>query len=151
MNYSKAYKALFQEIGPWQLMALATHDGESVTSRTVSVVVIEEKLYFQTDRKSIKARQLLHNGNAAVSFGAYEILGKCCSLGHPLSADNSKIFGVFQQYFTSAANKYSHLEDELLFQFVPTVIKKWVYSDHGAEIHVLDIKNSTYEIVHMGY
>lgn len=50
MEYQTAYEALWRELGESRKMVLSTSLDNLVTSRMMSVVIMDGRLYFQTDR-----------------------------------------------------------------------------------------------------
>lgn len=82
-EFSKQLSYMWDKIGSHGVMVLSTSAENRVTSRPVSVVVINGKFYFQTDKSYLKCRQLKINENAALSFENFSIEGKCRDIGRP--------------------------------------------------------------------
>lgn len=150
-EYEINREKVFDGIPEKTLVALATSDGGIVTSRTMSAILMEYDFYFQTDGNSVKAVQLGNNKNAAISFDNYEIIGFCENLGRPVDSGNEEFMKRFTEAFPKAAKKYSELEQEVLFRFIPTKIKMWVYEEDGAVIKELDILANKYTEDKLGY
>ena len=45
--YADKIRELYEKLGERELMVLATSEGTAVTARTVSVVILDGKFYFQ--------------------------------------------------------------------------------------------------------
>ncbi len=65
-NYEKAYMEFGEDFGDSKKMVLSTSLNDIVTSRMMSVVAINEKLYFQTYNTFRKYDQLKGNHNVAL-------------------------------------------------------------------------------------
>ena len=150
-DFNEEYEIIKNSIPQKALISLATCVENEVSARTMSAIIIEGLFYFQTDSRSLKASQLSLNANCAIAFNNYEIIGYCENLGHPMKEENKNIFKIFKEQFESAASKYSHIEQEILFCVIPKTIKIWEYTDNGAQIVLCDIKNKKFSIEKLGY
>ena len=89
MEFATAYTKFWQELGPARKMVLATALAEKVTARMMSVVVLEEKLYFQTDITFRKYQQIRSNPHVALCADNIQIEGYCQEEGIPLAMRRS--------------------------------------------------------------
>lgn len=142
MEFGEAYKRLWTELGVSRKMVLSSSFENIVTSRTMSIIILEERFYFQTDKMSRKYSQLKGNCNAALCIENIQIQGLCRELGHP--NDNIEFRDAYKKYFPSAYNRYTSLENERLFQISPTFIERWHYMDGVPFIEKFDIANRKY-------
>ena len=150
-DFNEEYKVIKNSLPQNALISLATCARNEVSARTMSAIIIDGLFYFQTYSRSLKVLQLSLNANCAIAFNNYEITGHCENLGHPMKEENKYIFKIFKEKFESAASKYSHIEQELLFCVIPKTIKIWEYTDNGAQIVICDIKNKKISIEKLGY
>ena len=65
-TFSAEYENFLSDFGKGRTMVLSTSEDNIVSSRMMSVVLIDGLFYFQTDRRFRKYRQLSHNPNAAL-------------------------------------------------------------------------------------
>jgi uncharacterized pyridoxamine 5'-phosphate oxidase family protein len=86
--FERRVNELFKGLGESKVMYLATCANGRVTSRAMSFIIYDQKLYFQTDRKFIKYEQISVNPNVAVSIDNIQIEGVCRDIGAPLDAAN---------------------------------------------------------------
>lgn len=84
MTFEEAYLQFWHEFGESRVMVLSTSFQDAVTSRTMSIVALEEKLYFQTDKTFRKYEQLKANPNVALCIDNIQMEGQCCEVGKPL-------------------------------------------------------------------
>jgi general stress protein 26 len=128
--YKKEFERLFNVIGKAQKMTLATSSNNHVTARTMSFIIEDEKLYFQTDSKFNKMQQIEVNPLVAVCWNNIQVEGRCEILGHPLEASNLFFREAFEKYYPGSYEKYSHLESEVVIRVIPNMITTWEY-DNG--------------------
>lgn len=150
-DYLIKFESLLNSLPESFLGVLATSDGNEVGARTMSIIKFGDKFYFQTDRFSVKASHIDRHNQAAIAFDNYEIMGRCECLGHPLNKGNSSIMRVYKNQFQIAAAKYSHLEQEAFYVFIPEKIKKWEYIYNEATQTIADNINKTYICEKLGY
>lgn len=144
MEFKEAYKNFYEELGESKKMVLSTSLNDIVTSRMMSIVVINEKIYFQTDRTFRKYRQLKENPRVSLCADNIQIEGRCEEVGTPL--DNTEFVNTYKKYFLSSYMRYSSLKNERLFAVIPTFIEKWSYIDGVPYIEILDVVNKRYRL-----
>lgn len=140
--FSETLPELWKKIGSHGVMFLATCSEGRVTSRPVSVVVIDGKFYFQTDESYLKYRQLAENENAALCVKNFSAEGKCRSIGRPF--DNDFFISAMKKHFLPAYLRYSKLDCERVLEFVPTLIYSWSYELAKPYMEYWDFENSSY-------
>lgn len=145
MDFTSAYKNFYKELGESKKMVLSTSSKDVVTSRMMSIVVINEKIYFQTDRSFRKYTQLKENPRVSLCIDNIQIEGYCEEIGIP--NDDAEFVNAYKKYFLSSYVRYSSLKNERLFEVIPTFVEKWVYIDGIPYMEILDIKNKEYKIM----
>ena len=143
-EYNEARKGLFERIGESSKMVLATSVNNIVSARTVSVLSINGLFYFQTDRSMDKAREIAVNSNVALCLKEIQIKGICRDIGNPKSDKNSFFIKKFQELFPSAYAKYSHLDNETVFEIKPTMAKTWRYINECQCVEYIDFLKEEY-------
>ena len=83
MNFEKEYIKFWSEFGKGKKMVLSSSLNNIVTSRMMSIVYFEEKLYFQTDKLFRKYEQLKGNPHISLCIDNIQIEGKCKEVGKP--------------------------------------------------------------------
>ena len=150
-KYYETISTVYKSIGKSRLISLATCDLSSISCRTISSIIIDGIFYFQSDVNSNKIQQIKKWNNVAISLDNYQFVGHCKFLGHPFSDNNTSIMEIFKQEFPKVVQKYSHLEQELLVEFIPDNIRIWDYTNNGAEIINIDINNQQIVVNKLGY
>lgn len=145
--FKEQVKVLFEKIGSNKKMCLATSKDDIVTARFMSVITVNQKLYFQTDKNFNKYQQIIRNPNIALSYSNISITGKCCEIGRPMDEKNYFFACLFEKYYKGSFDSYSHLESERLFEVIPTTITVWDYDKYGkAYREYYDFNEQTYKI-----
>ena len=125
MDFDTAVLKFWQEFGDHRLMVLSTSLHDIVTSRMISAVAVDRRLYFQTDTKSRKYAQLKENPHAALCIDNIQIEGTCRDIGHP--AGDPAFCELFKRSFPGSFERYTNLQSERLFCMDPVFIERWLY------------------------
>ena len=136
-------KDFYNEFKTHKTMVLSTASDDKVTSRTMSIVLINGIFYFQTDRNFEKCRQIENNPNVSLCIDNIQIEGICREIGKPV--DNSGFIKAYKNYFPNSYKMYSLLYAEVLYEIKPTLIKKWIYENSFPYIEIFDLKNNVYK------
>lgn len=142
--FSEKYSELMDQFGISKKMVLSTAENNIVSSRMMSVIQINGKLYFQTDKTFRKYRQIVQNPNVSLCIDNIQIEGRCKEIGRPL--ENNEFLQKFQRCFPDSYKRYSLLENEVLFEMTPTYIERWVYIGSVPFIEIYDISNKEYRL-----
>ncbi len=141
--YEKTQR-LFETLGDHRFMVVATSKNDHVTARTMSVIICDKKLYFQTELTLTKAEQLAANQNVAVCYSNYQIEGTCREIGHPCEPQNKFFLDLFQRHFEGSYQAYSHLDNERVYEVTPLHITVWDYDDGKPYRDYFDIVKAAY-------
>ncbi len=136
MEDQAACAALLREIGEARKMVLSTSLNDVVTSRMMSVVILDGRLYFQTDKTLRKYAQLTGNANVALCADNLQIEGHCEEEGHPL--ENAAFCAAYRKHFPGSYDAYTALKNERLFSVTPTRIERWVYLEGVPYLELFD-------------
>jgi general stress protein 26 len=135
---------LYEKLGQSQIMCLATSSEDRVTARSMSVIVLDQKFYFQTDRQFLKYNQIIKNPKVALCFNNIQIEGICKEVGHPLSNENSDFTNRYKECFQGSYEKYSHIGSEVVLEVQPKLISLWCYDNGQPYQEFFDVENETY-------
>ena len=139
IDYNKLEKETFDNLDKKKHIVLATCLNDEPTARTVSYIILDNKIYFQTDIKFDKCTQIEENNNVALCLDNYQIEGTAKILEHPLNEKNERFLNKFKQIHENSYNEYSMLEDEVVIEINPIFIKIWKYIDNRPYIEYLNI------------
>lgn len=144
-SFDEKLPTLWKKIGTHSIMTLSTCSGNRVTSRPMSMVVIDGRFYCQTDQTYLKYRQILENPNVAVCHKNFSIEGTCQCIGKPLEGKNDFFINAFKKYFYGSYKAYSYLHNERLLEIVPTLIYSWNYKLTKPYMEYWDFKSFIYK------
>lgn len=132
----------FDDFGTHRNMVLSTSYQDKVSSRMMSIVRIDDKFYFQTDRNFRKYKEIKENPNVSLCIDNIQVEGVCREIGAP--TDNSEFCEIFKTAFPKACSLYSLLKNEALFEISPIYIENWIYENDQPYILSLDLKDKRY-------
>ncbi len=142
--FTDKYTRFLSDFGKGRKMVLSTTDGNTVSSRMMSVVLIDGLLYFQTDITFRKCSQLSVNRSAALCIDNIQIEGIAEELGHPL--ERPDFCERFSECFRGSYDAYTSLKNERLFRVTPTHVQRWLYIDGAPYIETFRLPDEKYEI-----
>lgn len=141
-NFEDKKTEIIANLGSSKNMVLSTSFNDKVTSRMMSVIVIDGEFYFQTDKNFRKYNQIKNNPNVSLCCDNISVEGICTELGKP--ADNQKFIALFEKHYNWSYNMYSMLDNERLFKITPEYIRLWTYENSEPYIEILDFKSGEY-------
>ena len=144
-TFEKNLAEFYEIFGKSKTMVLSTSFQDYVTSRMISVVVMDGCFYFQTDRKFRKYVQIKNNPQVSLCIDNVQLEGECVELGHPTG--HEAFCKLYRQAFPSSFQRYTELETEVLFKVVPGWIQRWIYEQSDPYIEIYDCENKRYEKV----
>lgn len=143
-EFEKQQALFWQQVGEHGCMVLSTSLHDEVTSRMMSFLLLEGELWFQTDRRFQKYRQLRENPRVSLCRDNMTIHGLCREVGRP--SDNPAFCEKYRQFLSRSYRLYTGLEEERLFAITPVKAKKWMYDEDGQPyVETLDFRQGVYE------
>lgn len=136
------WECFFDDLGSCKKMVLSTSLDDKVTSRMMSMIIINREFYFQTDINFRKYEQIKYNPNVSLCADNIQIEGLCKETGQP--SENPIFCSLYQKYFTSSYNRYTNLSNERLFVIKPTSIRKWIYENNIPMMESYDFSKKHY-------
>lgn len=100
MEFQEAYANFYKEFAKSKKMVLSTSLNDVVTSRMMSILVLNKKMYFQTDKAFRKYSQLKGNPNVSLCIDNIQIEGHCEEIGHP--SENIEFCEAYKKYYTGS-------------------------------------------------
>lgn len=122
---------------------LATSADNVVTARTMSLINYNSDLYFQTDKKMNKYRQLTKNSNVALCNHKFQLEGMAIELGHPADQGNEFFYTEYQRTFPSSFERYKNLKDQVLIKIKLKKMTIWKYINSIPHRDFIDLENQT--------
>ena len=141
-QFKEKLEKLFMDIGSSRKMVLSTSYQDKVTSRMMSIIVLDGCFYFQTDRAFRKYDQMKKNPNVALCIDNFQIEGVCRELGHP--SENPDFCEEYEKSFKNSYDRYTSHAQERLFVVKPCYIQKWIYEDGEPFVEIFDLGEGSY-------
>jgi len=138
------YSAFLHALGEGRPMVLSSTDGTGVTSRMMSVILLDGVFYFQTDRTMRKYTQLLSHPAVALCIDNIQIEGICRLEGKPV--DSEDFCRTFEEVYKGSFDAYTKIENEVFFSVRPTLVQRWIYKDGKPFVERFDVEQERYFI-----
>ncbi|MEY8355221.1 pyridoxamine 5'-phosphate oxidase family protein [Lachnospiraceae bacterium 54-53] len=142
-NFSEQCRILFGPLKGHEKMVLSTASNDRVSSRMMSIIILNEIFYFQMDRTFRKYGQLAENPHAALCKDNVQVEGICEELGHPLK--HPEFCALYKEHFPGSYERYTFLENERLFSLKPQFAQMWTYENGEPFILKFDFRTGEYE------
>jgi uncharacterized pyridoxamine 5'-phosphate oxidase family protein len=123
-------------------MVLATSYQDKVTARSMSCIIINRKIYCQTDKTFLKHNQMVKNPNVALCLDNIQIEGVAKIKQHPFAEENKGFIDIFKEKYKGSYENYSHMNNEVVVEIDPTFITLWTYENTQSFRDFLDIKQN---------
>lgn len=134
---------LWNMLGDHGIMVLSTCADDRVTSRSMSVVVIDGRFYCQTDERYLKCVQIKANPNVSLCVNNFSVEGECRLIGKPF--ENGFFIDRMNVHFPDAVARWSRIETECVLEITPKLISSWIYEDNVPYIERWDFEHISYE------
>lgn len=124
MDFEKEKKELFDKIGKTYNMVLSTSYMENVSSRMVSVISYNEKLYITT-MKQEKLEQTEKNPNTALCMDTIQIKAEGKILGSASDIKNKEIMNQYKKILPESFERFASNPEAVLIEFTLLQCKWW--------------------------
>ena len=131
LNFDQAKKILFNVLGEWKIMALASSVNDHVMVRNVSCIFYENRVFFKTDINFRKTQQIIKNPNVALCFNGVQIEGMAENKGLVIEEKSGAFKKKYNKFLKESYNKYSHEDTEILIEVHPKYVEIWDTSENG--------------------
>lgn len=124
-------KKLERVLSTAEVMYLSTSVNDKVSSRPVSPLNIERRLYVRTSAGSRKAEEMLKNPNIAVCVGDFYLTGKAKPLGSAFDNRNAEIKAAYILRYPDSFGEGDEFiqSGEMFFELLLENVSEWIYKD----------------------
>ena len=129
LSFEQAVELMFEKLGDWKIMALASSVNDYVMVRNVSCLFYDGKVYFKTDREFRKTKQLIENPHVALCWSGVQIEGLAENKGLVIDEPGRKFEKLYKEFLWGSYNKYSHEDTEILIEVTPKYVEIWDTSE----------------------
>ena len=146
ITYEQAVERMFEMLGDWKIMALASSVNDYVMVRNVSCLFYDEKIWFKTDKNFRKTKQLLENPHVALCWSGVQVEGIAINKGLVVDEPDRRFEKGYNEHLQESYHKYSHEDTEILIEIEPKYVEIWDTSDEGYAFQLfIDFENKTVE------
>jgi len=129
LSFEEAVKIMFEKLGDWKIMALASSVNDYVMVRNVSCLFYDDKVYFKTDKNFRKTQQLFQNPQVALCWSGVQIEGIAENKGLVVDEPDRRFEKLYKQFLWGSYNKYSHEDSEIIIEVTPKFVEVWDTSE----------------------
>lgn len=133
-----------EELAKKDHMVLGTSANNRVTTRNVSTIFMNGKIYFQTDIELLKYNQITENPNVALCELDLQVEGTAKILGHPLEEHNQDFVKLFSKRHISSFEKYTYLPNEVVIEVTPKRIEMRSYENNRPYVYNINLENDNF-------
>lgn len=147
LTFPQAVEIMFQKLGDWKIMALASSVNDYVMVRNVSCLFYDGKVWFKTDKNFRKTQQLFQNPHVALCWSGVQIEGLAANRGLVVDEPDLRFQKLYKEFLWGSYNKYSHEDSEIIIEVTPKFVEIWDTSeDNYAYQLFLDFDRQTVEV-----
>ncbi len=129
LAFDQAVELLFDKLGDWKIMALASSVNDYVMVRNMSCLFYDHKIYFKTDKNFRKTQQLYQNPHVALCWSGVQVEGLAENKGLVTDEPDRRFETLYKQHLLGSYNKYSHKDTEIIIEITPKFVEIWDTSD----------------------
>lgn len=147
LTFPQAVEIMFQKLGDWKIMALASSVNDYVMVRNVSCLFYDGKVWFKSDKNFRKTQQLFQNPHVALCWSGVQIEGLAANRGLVVDEPDLRFQKLYKEFLWGSYNKYSHEDSEIIIEVTPKFVEIWDTSeDNYAYQLFLDFDRQTVEV-----
>ena len=129
LTFDQAVELMFDKLGDWKIMALASSVKDYVMVRNVSCLFYDGKIWFKTDKNFRKTQQLYENPNVALCWSGVQVEGTAKNMGLVVDEPDRRFEKLYKEHLWGSYNKYSHEDTEIIIAIDPKFVEIWDTSD----------------------
>lgn len=147
LSFEDAVRLMFEKLGDWKIMALASSVNDYVMVRNVSCLFYDNKVYFKTDKNFRKTKQLYENPQVALCWSGVQIEGIAQNKGLVIDEPDRKFEKLYKEHLWGSYNKYSHEDTEIIIEVTPKYVEVWDTSEDNYAFQIfIDFDKKSVEV-----
>lgn len=147
LTFEQAVEIMFEKLGDWKIMALASSVNDYVMVRNVSCLFYDNKVYFKTDKNFRKTQQLYQNPQVALCWSGVQIEGIAENKGLVVDEPDRRFEKLYKQHLWGSYNKYSHEDTEIIIEVSPKFVEIWDTSEDNYAFQIfIDFEKEAVEV-----
>lgn len=147
LSFDEAVSIMFDKLGDWKIMALASSVNDYVMVRNVSCLFYDQKIYFKTDKEFRKTKQLFENPRVALCWSGVQVEGIAENKGLVVDEPDRKFEKLYEKFLWGSYNKYSHEDTEIIIEVTPKYVEIWDTSEDNYAYQIfIDFEKKEVEV-----
>ena len=147
LTFEQAVELMFEKLGAWKIMALASSVSDYVMVRNVSCLFYDNKVWFKTDKNFRKTQQLYQNPQVALCWSGVQIEGIAENKGLVVDEPDRRFEKLYKEYLWGSYNKYSHEDTEIIIEVTPKFVEVWDTSEDNYAFQIfIDFEKQSVEV-----
>lgn len=147
LSFEQAVELMFEKLGDWKIMALASSVNDYVMVRNVSCLFYDQKVYFKTDMNFRKTQQLYENPQVALCWSGVQIEGIAENKGLVVDEPDRRFEKLYEKFLWGSYNKYSHEDTEIIIEVTPKFVEVWDTSEDNYAYQIfIDFEKQSVEV-----
>lgn len=147
LTFEQAVELMFEKLGDWKIMALASSVNDYVMARNVSCLFYDNKVYFKTDKNFRKTQQLYQNPKVALCWSGVQIEGVAENKGLVVDEPDRRFETLYKKHLWGSYNKYSHEDTEIIIEVSPKFVEIWDTSEENYAFQIfIDFEKRSVEV-----
>ena len=146
-SFKKNEELMFEKLGDWKIMALASSVNDYVMVRNVSCLFYDNKVWFKTDKNFRKTQQLYQNPQVALCWSGVQIEGIAENKGLVIDEPDRRFEKLYKEHLWGSYNKYSHEDTEIIIEITPKYVEIWDTSEDNYAFQIfIDFDKKSVEV-----
>lgn len=129
LTFEQAVEIMFEKLGDWKIMSLASSVNDYVMVRNVSCLFYDNKIWFKTDKNFRKTQQLYENPQVAMCWSGVQVEGIAANKGLVVDEPDRRFETLYKKHLWGSYNKYSHEDTEIIIEVSPKFVEIWDTSE----------------------
>ncbi len=147
LSFEQAADIMFEKLGAWKIMALASSVNDYVMVRNVSCLFYDNKVWFKTDKNFRKTQQLYANPKVALCWSGVQIEGIAENRGLVVDEPDRRFEKLYKEHLWGSYNKYSHEDTEIIIEVSPKFVEIWDTSEDNYAYQIfIDFDKKSVEV-----
>ena len=147
LTFEQAVEIMFEKLGDWKIMALASSVNDYVMVRNVSCLFYDNKIYFKTDKNFRKTKQLYQNPYVALCWSGVQVEGIAENKGLVVDEPDRRFEKLYKEHLWGSYNKYSHEDTEIIIEVTPKFVEIWDTSEENYAFQIfIDFDKKSVEV-----
>ncbi len=129
IDFRQAMEYVWNKVEKKKIAVLSTAAHNRVTSRAMSFIRLGDDLYFQSDERNLKIRQIQKNRNVAVCLDNIQMEAEAEIRGHSSLPVNHDFVAKFKQEHPGSYEAYTEGKHQVVIRLIIKLITLWKYLD----------------------